>query len=281
MPYAVGDYREAWSYYPALVRQYRPEYNGGIVLSQIPPAADVFLCWECELGHVFVATPDEQRGRPGPQRRRSAWCPMCTEQATPTRVPGMPFLPSLNWRAQQLEAPPSAPARPAPVRARRRPAAARPKQLCSKTPSVPAGEPFASLCAPAPASAVESDVRAELAARLEFTAGLNAVRLRGPFFDHLEAWPDILLPELRVAVEYDSTGRHGLEHVGKREDADRRKDRALRAVGWEVVRIRTGRLLALGPHDVLASGPSKTTLARFVDELRAIRGDLIVDAYLR
>jgi hypothetical protein len=121
-------------------------------------------------------------------------------------------------------------------------AASRAKPLCPKTPRLPVGEAFASECAPATASAVEAQLRHDLAARLEFTPGLNAVRVARPFFEHLEVWPDIVIPELRIAVEYDSTGRHGLEHVGKRQDADLRKDRALRWARWEVVRIRTGRL---------------------------------------
>jgi hypothetical protein len=28
-------------------------------------------------------------------------------------------------------------------------------------------------------------------------------------------WPDLALAELRIAIEHDSTGRHGLEHVGE------------------------------------------------------------------
>ena len=107
------------------------------------------------------------------------------------------------------------------------------------------------------------------------------MRVARPFFDHLEVWPDIVLTELRVAIEYDSIGRHGLEHVGKREEADRRKDRALRAVGWEVVRLRTGRLEAIGPYDLSLSGWNRTALGRLVDRLRDIRGPLLVDAYDR
>ena len=285
VPYAVGTYREAWSFYPALVRQYHPEFNGGIVLSQIPPAADVYLCWQCEVGHVFVATPDEQRSRPGRERRRSSWCPECTEQARPRpRTPVVPMRPGriaetgTDWvttAASMRSARPLRPDRPRPVR---RPAA---ESVCAKTPQLPEGTPFASTCAPPPASAVEDELRAGLLARLEFTGGLNAVRLARPFFDHLEAWPDVILPELRVAIEYDSTGRHGLEHVGPREEADRRKDRALRSAGWEVVRIRTGRLPALGPHDIVASGLSRATYTRLLDALRDIRGALFVDSYLR
>jgi hypothetical protein len=153
-------------------------------------------------------------------------------------------------------------------------------RLCPKTPDLPVGEAFRSECAPKTASAVEAEMRAELFARLGVTPGLNAVRVARPFFDHVEVWPDILLPELRIAVEYDSTGRHGLEHVGKREDADRRKDRALRGAKWEVVRIRTGRLEPLGPHDLQVSAWNRKTLERLVDVLRGIRGPLLVDPYL-
>jgi len=160
-------------------------------------------------------------------------------------------------------------------------AASRAKAVCPKTPSLPVGDAFTSECAPATASAVEAQLRQDLAERLEFTAGLNAVRVARPFFEHLEVWPDIVIPELRIAVEYDSTGRHGLEHVGPREQIDARKDRILRAAGWEVVRIRTGRLEKLGPHDLQVGGTGRKTLAALIDEFRMLRGDLIVGAYLR
>jgi hypothetical protein len=275
VPYPVGTYREAWAPFPVLIRQYHPDFNGGIVLSQIPPAADVLLQWQCDAGHVFVATPEEQRNRPGRVRRRSSWCPDCAAAANPQPV-----------RPAAAPAVPPDPVRPSarlpavpPGTSRRRPP---PKStLCPRTPDLPVGEAFASDCAPMPASAVEARLRADLTERLVFTPGVNAVRVRRPFFDHLEVWPDILIPELRIAVEYDSPGRHGLEHVGPREEADRRKDRALRGAGWEVVRIRTGRLEKLGPHDVQLSGVTGGTCDAILDEFRSIRGPLLVDAYLR
>ena len=61
---------------------------------------------------------------------------------------------------------------------------------------------------------------------------VNAVASARPFFDHLEVWPDIVIPELRIAVEYDSTGRHGLEHVGKRRGG--RPPQGPRAAGGPV-----------------------------------------------
>lgn len=267
VPYPVGTYREAWASYPVLVRQYHPEFNGGITLSQIPPAAEVWLQWQCEAGHVFVATPMEQRDRPGRERRRSSWCPVCLDLATgrATRIPRQPR--ELAPRGGSL--------RPSPPRAR-----AAPRRVCPQTPDLPAGTPFRSGCAPATASAVEAELRQRLLARLPLEPGFNAVRLARPFFDHLEAWPDLVLAELRVAIEYDSTGRHGLEHVGPCERADRRKDAVLREAGWEVVRIRTGRLPILGAYDVEASGVTERTVSRIIDRLRDIRGPLLVDAYL-
>ena len=255
VPFPVGTYRDAWAPYPVLIRQYHPEFNAGITLTQIPPAAEVLLLWQCEVGHLFAATPAEQRQRPGRQRRRSVWCPECAVLATPPRI---------------------RPAGALPPRA-----ASRAKPLCPKTPSLPVGEAFTSECAPATASAVEAQLRHDLVERLEFTTGLNAVRVARPFFEHLEVWPDIVIPELRIAVEYDSTGRHGLEHVGKRQDADLRKDRALRWARWEVVRIRTGRLEKLGPWDLQVSGTGRKTLTALLDVFRSIRGDLIVEAYRR
>ncbi|MDX2398718.1 endonuclease domain-containing protein [Microbacterium algeriense] len=257
VPYEVGTYRTGWAAYPELVRQYHPELNHGIALSQIPLAADVLLCWECPLGHRFAATPTEQRERPGPVRRRSAWCPECSALARPQPV--------VLGEARAL---PRRPRRPAPA-------------LCTKTPALPTGTAFVSVCAPRPASAAEGRLRAELAATIAFDPTVNAVKVARPFFRHTEVWPDIVLPELRIAVEYDTVGRHGLEHVGKRQNADLRKDRALRAAGWEVIRLRTGKLEPLGPHDLAVSSVNAKSIARLVEQLRTIRGALMVDAYLR
>lgn len=257
VPYAVGEFRAGWAAYPELIRQYHPELNHGVTLSQIPLAADVLLCWECSTGHRFAATPTEQRERPGRVRRRSAWCPECSRLALPQPV--------ILGEARAI---PARPRTPAPT-------------VCTKTPDLPKGTAFLSACAPKPASAVEAKLRAALTERLLFTEGVNAVKVIRPFFRHTEVWPDILLPELRIAIEYDTVGRHGLEHVGKREDADRRKDRALRSAGWEVVRVRTGKLEPLGPYDLQLAGVSALGVGRVIDRLRDIRGALMVDAYLR
>ncbi|WP_366518602.1 hypothetical protein [Herbiconiux sp.] len=148
------------------------------------------------------------------------------------------------------------------------------------------GEPFFSAQAPRPASAVEAELRQRLAARLELAIELdapgfaNAIAVGRPFHGRHEVWPDIVLSELRVALEYDTVGRFGLEHVGPREESDRQKDRLLRAAGWEVVRIRCRPLLPIGPHDLEASGVTGRLVDRILDRLRDLRGPLFVDAYL-
>lgn len=257
VPYERGTFKAGWAAYPELIRQYHPELNHGVALSQVPLAADVLLCWECSVGHRFAATPTEQRERPGRVRRMSAWCPECSALARPQPV--------ILGEARAI---PARPKKPAPA-------------LCTKTPDLPKGTAFFSQCAPKPASASEEKLRAALTEQLVFTAGVNAVKVVRPFFRHTEVWPDILLPELRIAIEYDTVGRHGLEHVGKREGTDLRKDRAVRSAGWEVIRVRTGKLEPLGPYDLQMASLSAKSVARVIDRLRNIRGALMVDAYLR
>jgi very-short-patch-repair endonuclease len=368
MPYAIGQFRDDWARYPVLVRQYHPDLNHGITLTQIPPAADVYLLWQCDVGHSFTATPEEQRQRPTGSRRRSTWCPECAAIAVPARAPigsyaGAPASPrarttsaSVNStspsvstddgeqrpeavepyvcghpRSADLVDPnsrfercplclrldgtrmsrehllamvaPSArvqlshetsPARRyrwvCPVghgqfeasltkvlEGRRCPVCVHARAAAD---AVAVGESFVSPWAPKPASAAEADLRQRLRSAFAVDFEDNAVRVSRPFFSHIEVWPDFVIPEFRVALEYDTTGRDGLEHVGRREEIDQRKDRLLRAVGWEVIRIRCGKLQPIGPYDLLASGVSGALVDRIVDRLAEVRGDLIVRSYL-
>ncbi|TQL52613.1 putative zinc ribbon protein [Subtercola boreus] len=288
MPYEIGAYRSEWERYPVLVRQYHPDLNRNITLTQIPPAAEVYLTWQCDAGHLFVATPDEQRHRPGGVRRRSSWCPDCLALAAPKRIVNRhsTTAPSANpprteptaldargSRSRPTDAAPQRAApRPRPVHAPVRPT------LAGPTP----GEAFHSGRAPRPASAAEGELRSRLAKRIDLDLrAANAVGVRRPFFTHREVWPDIVLPELKVAIEYDTIGRFGLEHVGTREATDRRKDRLLREAGWEVIRVRCGKLNPLGPYDLQAGAVTDALVERLLDRLREIRGDLFVNAYLR
>lgn len=266
VPYALGQFRADWERYPVLIRQYHPDLNSGVALTQVPPCADVFLVWQCDVGHVFVATPDEQRNRPTRERRSSVWCPDCAWVAAPKPIIGA----AVGGRTPRPKDDAGRPVR-----------SAAPRRQKQHTPApVPVGEAFTSAHAPPTKSAAEALLRQQLAARLAVDLTPNAVRVSQQFFGRLEVWPDIIIGELQVAIEYDTTGRHGLEHVGAREALDRRKDRILRASGWEVVRVRCGKLQPLGPFDLMESGVTGKVIDRLLDRLREIRGDLIVNSYL-
>jgi hypothetical protein len=277
VPYPVGCYRSDWERYPVLVRQFHPDLNLGIALTQVPPAAEVYLLWQCDVGHRFVATPEEQRQRPGQSRRRSTWCPDCAAGATQRRAPSPSrSLSPVRPRSHRT------PVRLVPTVSAVGDAVVRDAVLReSRVGEARVGEAFFSFLAPKPASAAEGDLRHRLAELLDIDFGVNAVRVPRPFFKHHEVWPDIVIAELRVAIEYDTTGRDGLEHVGRREETDRRKDRLLRAAGWEVVRIRCGKLQPIGRWDISAPGVSMKTVERVMERLCEIRGDLIVECYRR
>ena len=274
VPYEVGRYRDAWSPYRALVEQFRPERNGELVLSQIPPAADVYLVWVCSIGHEFVATPAEQRGRPGRARASRSWCPVC---ATPSLLPPAPRWPRLHN---------SGGAQPAGVDrtvARRvePPATTATPELWRSAEEVAPGTAFRSARASRATSAAEGRLRALLAERLEVDLSLTAVRTRTPFFGRLEVWPDIVIAELGIAIELDTIGRNADEHVGRREVADRRKDRLLAEVGWSVIRMRCRPLRALGPDDLEVAGVSRAAVDALIGRMIETRGALLVHAYAR
>ena len=310
MPYPVGRYRTDWQSYPVLIRMYHPELNRGVTLTQVPPAADVYLVWQCEVGHDFVATPWEQRMRPDGQRRRSTWCPVCREEATGRER--RQIIAAVDARRDGVVARRGVSAvreegakrdvkhggasgrskggQEGGPRSRRRSGLPR-VAAAGASPAVPfesvtVGDAFVSANAPRPASAAEPELRHRLAACLDVDLDVargaaNAIRVAQPFHGSLEVWPDIILNQLRVVIEYDTTGRFGLEHVGPRESSDRRKDALLRNVGWEVVRVRCGGLQPIGPYDVTASGVTDRAVQSVIEALRRIRGDLIVDSYLR
>ena len=286
VPYPIGRYRDAWAPFTSLVEQFRPDRNGELMLSQIPPAADVYLVWVCTVGHEFVATPAEQRGRPGRSRSSRSWCPVCS---TPSLLPSAP-----KWPRAAASIPPTVPARlhnsgDAPAADRRRmparrvspPHRATTPEVWRSAGEVRPGEAFRSERARRATSAAEGRLRALIAARLDVDLSCTAVRVRSPFFGHREVWPDVIIPELAIAVELDTVGRNADEHVGRRERADRRKDQLLREAGWHVIRLRCRPLRALGPDDLVVAGVSATAVDALIERMGETRGALLVQAYRR
>ncbi|MBM7504690.1 hypothetical protein ACFPER_16590 [Agromyces aurantiacus] len=139
-----------------------------------------------------------------------------------------------------------------------------------------AGMPFMKPGLRVGTSMTEQRLRALLGERIRLHHRANAVRTARMFYGRQEVWPDILVAELRVAIEYDDPGRSGRAHRGLKEGSDVEKDAVLREVGWEVIRIRAGGLEPLGPYSVVC----RTVNAQVVDEvvrlLGVIRGEAAV-----
>lgn len=122
-------------------------------------------------------------------------------------------------------------------------------------------------------SMTEQRLRLLLGERIRLPHRVNAVRISRTFYGKPEVWPDIVIPALKIAIEYDDPGRDGTAHRGLKEVSDREKDAALAEVGWEVIRVRAGGLGALGPHSIVSAGVSGAVVDRIIALLREIRGD--------
>lgn len=354
VPYESGRFSEFWSGYRRVLAVYEPERNHGLLLSQVPLAADVYLVFNCFLGHEWVATPQEQRDRSGRDRRgRDTTCPECSRRtlmAGPSRYgapadgaadaeradalqarderaaarrrelaaaaeqtaaaagagvwrveasgAGDPEQGAPAARASRGRESPVDPSRAAaprasarlgdplrPERSRTETPVAPPRARRQRPAPVPGGPPGEAFVDPKAmrlgTSAAEGELRRRLAEVLDQNLEFNAVRVAQPFHDRMHVWPDVILPDLRIALEWDTTGRIGDEHVGHRERSDRLKDRLLRRVGWEVVRLRGEGLRPIGPYDLDARGVSGALVDRILDRCSEIRGELFVAAYRR
>ncbi|MGW9630989.1 hypothetical protein ACWGST_09820 [Agromyces sp. NPDC055520] len=129
-------------------------------------------------------------------------------------------------------------------------------------------------------SQTEQRLRVLLGERIRLHHRVNAVRIGRMFYGRQEVWPDILVPQLRIAVEYDDPGRSRRAHRGLKAGSDHEKDEALREVGWQVIRIRAGGLDALGPHSIVCRALTVAVVDEVVTMMREIRGDDAVDALL-
>jgi len=93
-------------------------------------------------------------------------------------------------------------------------------------------------------------------------------------------WPeiDIVVPDLRIAIEYD-----GSYHHRNRIEQDRRKSKMLGRLGWQVIRIRTGDLTPITDLDIAAADPRHqpdpsipVTVARVLRRVEQITGSVII-----
>ena len=129
-------------------------------------------------------------------------------------------------------------------------------------------------------SQAEQKLRMLLGERIRLPHRVNAIRINRTFYGKPEVWPDITIPALKVAIEYDDPGRDKSLHRGLKEASDREKDAALVEVGWEVIRVRAGGLAALGPHSIVCTGVTVAVVDEILRLLVEIRGESAVGALL-
>ena len=129
-------------------------------------------------------------------------------------------------------------------------------------------------------SNTEQRLRMMLAERIRLPHRVNAVKISRTFYGKPEVWPDIIIPALKIAIEYDDPGRDGTAHRGLKEASDREKDAALAEVGWEVIRVRAGGLDELGSYSIVCAGLSIGVIDRIMELLRQIRGAEEVEGLL-
>jgi very-short-patch-repair endonuclease len=141
-----------------------------------------------------------------------------------------------------------------------------------------AGVPFMNPGLRVGTSITEHRLKTMLAERIRLNHRVNAIRIARTFHGRTEVWPDIIVPQLRLTVEYDDPGRTRRAHRGLKAGTDADKDDALREVGWEVIRVRAGGLDALGPNSIVCAGVTEAVADEIVARMRAIRGDAAVDA---
>ncbi|WP_285463736.1 hypothetical protein [Agromyces sp. NBRC 114283] len=127
-------------------------------------------------------------------------------------------------------------------------------------------------------SMTEQRLKGLLGERIRLHHRVNAVRVARTFFGRNEVWPDILVPQLRIAIEYDDPGRSRRAHLGLKEASDREKDEALAEVGWDVIRVRGGGLEPLGPNDVVCRTVDERVADEIVERMVRLRGADAVEA---
>jgi very-short-patch-repair endonuclease len=141
-----------------------------------------------------------------------------------------------------------------------------------------AGLPFINGSLRVGTSITEHRLKTMLAERIQLNHRVNAIHIARTFHGRREVWPDIIVPQLRLTVEYDDPGRSRRAHRGLKAGTDSDKDEALREVGWDVIRVRAGGLGPLGPNSIVCTSLTESVADEVVSAMRRLRGDAAVDA---
>ena len=128
-------------------------------------------------------------------------------------------------------------------------------------------------------SLTEQRLRALLEERIRVPRGVNTVRVNRMFYGKQEVWPDILVPALRIAIEYDDPGRSRRAHLrpeGGLRSREGRRPRRGRLGGHPRARRQ-----AWSRSARTASSARRCTADvadRIVARMAELRGDDAVDA---
>ena len=121
----------------------------------------------------------------------------------------------------------------------------------------------------------------DLFARLEVTPGFNAVRVAGRSSTTSRCGPTSCSPSCASPSSTTAPAGSGSSMSAGARMSTGARTACCGSAGWEVVRIRTGRLEKLGPYDLQLSGTGRKTVARLLEVFGEIRGQLIVESYRR
>ena len=77
-----------------------------------------------------------------------------------------------------------------------------------------AGVPFMNPALRTRTSQTEQRLKALLGERIRLNHRVNAIHIARTFFGRNEVWPDVIVPQLRIAIEYDDPGRSRRAHLG-------------------------------------------------------------------
>ena len=251
---AYGSIRQR---YPRLTEQFEREVdrNAGVDIDTVSSSlSTVGWYWQCDRGHRWRESiaSRTQRRRWHRFGRGAAACRFCVLDDFSPRYIGCGH--QYRSLSELTRSPhPSIPGS---------------CESCSDTPSAPGAAVHDNNALAT--SKEEHELRALLARVLPVApAGeANAVVVEPTSWGARRVHPDILIPTYRIAVEYDSPGEFDEAHGADSHDAE--KDAALRAVGWEVIRVRTGGLPLLGPYDVTASGATQRAVAAVMEKVSSI-----------
>lgn len=258
-----------WTMWPSIMENWarETEANAGLDIFQVPRGlSSVAWFWQCENGHRWreptvgvTANRDSWSHRPKAPRWKTlagkiGACRQCVLEAYGLRYAKCGHI---DTELNNVNNPPIV-----------KPGWC---QACRENPAEVLGEAVGAKYDP-PTSKEECTLRSILAKHLPLATAeeANCVVVPTTSWGARHVFPDMLIPVRRVAIEYDSPGMDGEAHRPDSQDAE--KDAALRAVGWEVIRVRV-RLPLMGLYDVAATGPTHKAAAEVIAHYSRILTD--------